>query len=68
MEAPRKMTAEDKRLEESRDRKERPQQGLEPSLQRRRDLHARQVGVPLVRRLGPGVPLCATGSGRCRIR
>ena len=27
-----------------------------PHAQRRRDLHARQVGVPLVRGLGPGVP------------
>ncbi|MEI2691727.1 MAG: hypothetical protein V9H69_19320 [Anaerolineae bacterium] len=34
-----------------------PQPRLAASLQRRRDLDARQVGVSLVRRLGPGLPL-----------
>ena len=34
----------------------RPQRRLAPPLQPRRHLDARQVGVPLVRRLGPGVP------------
>ena len=35
----------------------RPQQRVDAPLQRRRHLDARQVGVPLVRGLGPGVPL-----------
>ena len=37
-------------------------------LQRRRHLDARQVGVPLVRRLGPRVPLRPAGAGRPRVR
>ena len=34
-----------------------PQSRMAASLQRRRHLHAGQVGVSVVRRLGPGVPL-----------
>ena len=34
----------------------RPQRRVVPHAERRRYLHARQVGVPLVRRLGPGLP------------
>ena len=41
-----------------------PQQGMDASLQRGRHLHARQVGVSLVRRLGPGVSLCCPGACR----
>ena len=45
-----------------------PQSRLDPPLQRRRHLHARQVGVPLVRRLGPGLPLRPARAGRSRLR
>ncbi len=31
-------------------------------------LHARQMGIPVVCRLGPGFPLHSAGPGRCRIR
>ena len=41
----------------------RPQPPMDAPLQCRRDLHAGQVGVSLVRRLGPGVPLPAAGAG-----
>ena len=34
----------------------RPQRRVVPHAERRRHLHARQVGVPLVRGLGPGLP------------
>ena len=39
------------------ERLQRPQRRLDAPLQRRRHLDARQVGVPLVRRLGPRLPL-----------
>ena len=45
-----------------------PQRVLVPHAQPRRGVHARQVGVPLVRRLGPGVPLHSAGHGRPRLR
>ncbi len=41
---------------------------LDAPLQRRRHFHAGQVGIPVVRRLGPGVPLPAAGAGRFRLR
>ncbi len=41
---------------------------LVPHGQRRRHLDAGQVGVPLVRRLGPGVPRVAAGDRRPRLR
>ncbi len=34
----------------------RAEHGMVPHAQRRRDLHARQVGVPVVRGVGPGLP------------
>ena len=40
----------------------RPEHRVVPHAERRRHLHARQVGVPLVRGLGPGVP----HASRCR--
>ena len=40
-----------------RSRAARPQPRLDASEQHRRDLDARQVGVPVVRGLGPGLPL-----------
>ena len=43
-------------------------ESLVPHVQRRRRLHARQVGVPLVRGLGPGLPLHPAGHGRPRLR
>ena len=46
----------------------RAQPRVDAPLQRRRDLDAGQVGVPLVRRVGPGVPLRAAGAGRFRLR
>ena len=45
-----------------------PQRVLVPHGQPRRDLDARQVGVPLVRGVGPRVPLHAAGDGRPRLR
>ena len=36
--------------------RERPEPRMVPHAQRGHHLHARQVGVPLVRGLGPGVP------------
>ena len=39
-----------------------------PHGRRRHHLDARQVGVPVVRRLGPGVPLRAAVAGRRRLR
>ena len=47
---------------------ERAQPRMAPSLQRRRDLDARQVGVSLVRGLGPGLSLRCAGVGRSRFR
>ena len=44
----------------------RAQQRLAAPLQPRRDLDAGQVGVPLVRRLGPGVPHGAVGARSTR--
>ena len=44
------------------------QRALVPHGRRRRDLDAGQVGVPVVRRLGPGVPLRAAVAGRRRLR
>ena len=41
---------------------------LDAPLQRRRHLDARQVGVPVVRRLGPGLPLHPARAGRPRLR
>ena len=46
----------------------RPQPRVDAPLQRRRHLDAGQVGVSLVRRLGPGVPLRAAGAGRSGVR
>ena len=45
-----------------------PQPRVDAPLQRRRHLHARQVGVPVVCGLGPGVPLHSAGAGRFRLR
>ena len=44
----------------------RPQPALVPHGQRRRHLDARQVGVPVVRGLGSGLPRAAAGDGRSR--
>ena len=44
----------------------RPQPRVDAPVQRRRHLDAGQVGVPVVRRVGPGVPLRAAGAGRLR--
>ena len=44
------------------------QRRVVPHAERRRDLHARQVGVPLVRRLGPGLPHDRAVAGRLRLR
>ena len=41
---------------------------LVPHVQRRRDLHAGQVGVPLVRGVGPGIPHAGLVDGRLRFR
>ena len=46
----------------------RPQRAVGPPVQRRRHLDAGQVGVPVVRRVGPGVPLRAAGHRRRRVR
>ena len=46
----------------------RPQPRVAAPLQRRRHVDAGQVGVSLVRRLGPGVPLHPAGAGRPRVR
>ena len=48
------------------ERAARPQPRVDASLQRRRHLDAGQVGVPVVRGLGPGVPLRAAGARRLR--
>ena len=45
-----------------------PQRRLAPPVQPRRHLDARQVGVPLVRRLGPGPALRDPGPRRPRVR
>ena len=45
----------------------RPQRRLAPPQQRRRHLHARHLGVPLVRRLGPRLPLRAVRPHRSRV-
>ena len=50
------------------ERAARPQQRVAAPLQRRRHLDAGQVGVPVVRRLGSGVPLRAARAGRPRVR
>ena len=50
------------------ERLRRPQSRVDAPLQRRRHLHAGQVGISLVRRVGPGVPLRAAGAGRSRVR
>ena len=44
------------------------QRGVVPHGQPRRDLDARHVGVPVVRGVGPGVPLRPAGDGRPRLR
>ena len=46
----------------------RPQCGLAPPVQPRRHLDARQVGVSVVRRLGPGVPHDPVRGDRPRLR
>src|SRR5215470_10455332 len=43
-------------------------QRVDASLQRRRVVNARQVGIPLVCRLGPGLPLYPAGHHRPRLR
>ena len=49
-------------------RRPRAQQRLVAHAQRPRHLDARQVGVPVVRRLGPRLPLHRAGHGRRRLR
>src|SRR5262249_50459576 len=44
------------------------QRAVAPHVQRRRDLHAGQVGVPLVCRLGPGLPCRRPDAGRSGLR
>ena len=44
------------------------QRGVVPHAQPRRHLDARHVGVPVVRGVGPRVPLPAAGDGRPRLR
>ena len=46
----------------------RPQSRLAPPVQSRHHLDARQVGVSVVRRVGPGVPHDPDGEGRPRVR
>ena len=48
--------------------REGPQPGLAASQQRRSAVDAGQVGVPMVRRVGPGVSLRRAVAGRSRIR
>ena len=50
------------------ERKQRPQHDWDAPEQCRRHLDAGQVGVPVVRGLGPGVPLHSAGARRCRVR
>ena len=50
------------------ERLERPQSRMVAPLQRRRHLDAGQMGVPVVRGLGSGVPLRAAGAGRFGVR
>src|SRR5262245_15602152 len=45
-----------------------PQRRLASSVQRGHHLHAGQVGVSLVRGLGPGLPLCPARPDRSRVR
>ncbi len=45
-----------------------PQRGVAPRRQPRRDLDAGQVGVPLVRGVGPGLPLHHARARRPRVR
>ena len=52
----------------SRGARTRTQSRVDAPLQRRRHLDARQVGVPLVRRVGSRLPLRAAGAGRSRVR
>ncbi|MFY0537405.1 MGH1-like glycoside hydrolase domain-containing protein [Nannocystis pusilla] len=47
---------------------ERAQRRLEAPLQPPRHVDARHVGVPVVRRVGPGVPLPPAGAGRPGVR
>ena len=47
---------------------QRPEPRLVPHVQQRRDLDAGQVGVPLVRRLGPGLSRDHAGRGGPRLR
>ena len=49
-------------------RADRAQRRLAPPLQRRHPLHARHLGVPLVRLVGPGLPHPAPGPGGPRVR
>ena len=44
------------------------QQRVGPHVQRRHHLDAGQVGVPVVRRVGPGLPHDPAGHGRSRLR
>ena len=44
------------------------QRSLAPHVQRRRDLHARQVGISLVRGVGPGLPCAGADARRSRLR
>ncbi len=46
----------------------RAQQRVGPHVQRRHHLDAGQVGIPLVRRVGSGVPHDSAGHGRSRLR
>src|SRR5882724_8119334 len=48
--------------------KKRPESRMGPSLQRRRHLYARQVGISLVRGVGSCVSLHPTGPDRSRFR
>ena len=50
------------------ERAERPQRAVVPHGRRRRDLDAGHVGVPVVRGLGPGLPLRAAVARRRRLR
>ena len=49
-------------------RRARSQRRLARAQHRRRPVHARHLGVPLVRRLGPGLPLPAVGADRPGLR
>ena len=49
-------------------RRGQPQRVVVPHVQPGRRVHAGQVGVPLVRRMGPGLPLHPAGHGRPGLR